>query len=422
VKLIDREWVSRAPKLARAAPFDGIRGIGVIGVMIGHSFGQDTLSFSAIVDIFFVISGFLITTLLLQEHRSTGRVDVRKFYARRSLRLLPLLYVVLVVNGVLALAAKAAGMLDGTQYTISGLVKETGAAGTYVYNVVYSIPNGAWLSHLWTLSVEEQFYLLVGVTMLVVLVRGGIGAFTWLLAGLIVAIQLSRLFLWVGPFGKVAVAVWAQRPDSLMVGMLAALVSARVPAPVSPRFRRTVGTLALAGIAGIFFAVWSGTHWLHDVLGWSVPYSPSADEINRFLDTGAWRYHGGGHYWIQWGNSLGAWSFFFITLAAFRMDDWWPNRYISWKPIVWIGGCLSYGLYVWHYVVNHFLRITIGTDPSDPLHERVAAPWWVQLGLDVLVPFAIAIPSYYWVERRALRLKDRFQVEKVAPAGLSSPR
>ena len=65
----------------------------------------------------------------------------------------------------------------------------------------------------------------VGVTMLVVLLRGGIGAFTWVLAGLIVAIQLSRLFLWVGPFGKVAVAVWAQRPDSLMIGMLAALVS-----------------------------------------------------------------------------------------------------------------------------------------------------------------------------------------------------
>ena len=94
-QVIERGWVSKAPRLRHVAPFDGIRGFGVIGVMAGHALPDATLSFSAIVDVFFVISGFLITTLLLQEHRDTGRVDVRKFYARRILRLLPALYVML---------------------------------------------------------------------------------------------------------------------------------------------------------------------------------------------------------------------------------------------------------------------------------------------------------------------------------------
>ncbi len=381
--------------------------------MLGHSFGQDSLSFSAIVDIFFVISGFLITTLLLQEHRSTGRVDLKKFYARRSLRLLPLLYVVLVVNLVAAVAAKYLGLLEGTKFSLSELATETVAAGTYVYNIVFPIPNGVWLAHLWTLSVEEQFYLLVGVTMMVVLVRGGISVFTWMLGALIVAIQLSRLLLWSGPFSGVAIATWVQRPDSLMVGMFAALVSARIAAPIHPRARRVLSGLGSLGVVGIFFAVWSGTEWLQRAIGWSVPYAPSARSLERFLASGDWRFTGSGTYWIQWGSTLGAWSFFFVTLAAFRLDNWWPNQILSWAPIVWIGGNLSYGLYAWHYVVNHFLRITIGTDPSDKYAERLAAPWWVQILLDLSVPFLLAVPSFYLVERRALRLKNRFQVEKV---------
>lgn len=128
MKLLDRDWVSKAPKLRRVPQFDGMRGIGVFGVMAGHSFGADTLSFSSIVDIFFVISGFLITTLLLQEHRSTGHVALKKFYARRSLRLLPLLYVVLLVNGIGAVIAKYSGALVGTPYLVKDLVGETAAA------------------------------------------------------------------------------------------------------------------------------------------------------------------------------------------------------------------------------------------------------------------------------------------------------
>src|SRR5690348_178850 len=121
MKVIDREWVSKAPKLRHVAPFDWIRGFGIFGVMIGHSYPLDTLSFAAIVDIFFVISGFLITSLLLQEHRGHGRIDLKKFYARRTLRLFPLLYVTLFVVAVAGVLAKVGGLLEGTPYTLSEL-------------------------------------------------------------------------------------------------------------------------------------------------------------------------------------------------------------------------------------------------------------------------------------------------------------
>ena len=92
----------------------------------------------------------------------------------------------------------------------------------------------------------------------------------------------------------------------------------------------------------------------------------------------------------------------------------------TWAPLVWIGGNLSYGLYVWHYIVNHFLRIIFGTASYDVHRERLPMPWWVQLLLDVTIPFAFAIPSYYWVERKALQLKDRFAVERVSASAASS--
>jgi len=257
MKLIDREWVSKAPKLSHVAPFDGIRGFGIFGVMIGHSYPLDTLSFAGIVDIFFVISGFLITSLLLQEQRSYGRIDLKKFYARRSLRLLPLLYVMLVVVGIAGVAAKYAGLLDGTVYTMRELAKETVAAGFYVHNVFYPLLTGPWHAHLWTLSVEEQFYLVVGIFMLVALKRGGIRVVAGILVFLVLAIQLSRGFGFTGPLKGPVLAVWLQRPDSLMVGMLCAIVNANLAGPLSERTKRILSIGGYVGIVGIFVAVWA---------------------------------------------------------------------------------------------------------------------------------------------------------------------
>lgn len=443
MKLIDREWVSKAPKLSHVAPFDGIRGIGIFGVMIGHSFPLDTLSYAGIVDIFFVISGFLITSLLLQEHRSHGRISLRKFYARRTLRLFPLLYVVLITVFVAGVISKQAGWLEGTPYTLRELTKETAASAFYVHNIVFPTLGGAWHAHLWTLSVEEQFYLIVGVFMVAALMRGGIRAVMWLLVAAIAAIQLSRGFGITGPVPELAFAVWLQRPDSLMVGMLCALLNAHLPDPMSERTRRVLKIGGWVGVVGIFTAVWASTSFARNQIGWRVPFYPgdpnylpegvtSEEVIRPLLDRASWRLELDRIYWLQWGFSLSNWSFFLITLPAFRVKEWWPNRVLSIKPIVVVGALLSYGLYVWHYPVQHFLRIATGTTDEacfangvrrvfvegcrDGDHYRTLLNPVAQLLLDVTLPFLLAVPTYFLVEKKALQLKNRFQVDKAARA------
>jgi len=427
MKLIDREWVSKAPKLSHVAPFDGIRGFGIFGVMIGHSYPLDTLSFAGIVDIFFVISGFLITSLLLQEQRSYGRIDLKKFYARRSLRLLPLLYVMLVVVGIGGLAAKYAGLLDGTVYTMRELAKETVTAGFYVHNVFYPLLTGPWHAHLWTLSVEEQFYLVVGIFMLVALKRGGIRVVAGILVFLVLAIQLSRGFGFTGPLKGPVLAVWLQRPDSLMVGMLCAIVNANLAGPLSERTKRILSIGGYVGIVGIFVAVWASTSFARNQLNIHVPFWPGdanyvADPeatVRALVDQPGWRLDlSGGPYWLQWGFSLSSWSFFLVTLPAFRVPEWGPNRLMSIKPLVMVGGLLSYGLYLWHYPVQHFTRMIVGTVETGRAgdHYRMDMNPYFQLALDIVLPFMLAVPTYFLVEKKALQLKDRFQVERAAKA------
>jgi peptidoglycan/LPS O-acetylase OafA/YrhL len=446
MKVIDREWVSKAPKLRHVAPFDGIRGIGIFGVMIGHSYPLDTLSFAGIVDIFFVISGFLITSLLLQEHRTYGRIDLKKFYARRSLRLLPLLYVTLATVGVAGLVLKATGQLKGTEYTLSGLAKESVAAGLYVHNIFYPTLAGAWHAHLWTLSVEEQFYLVVGVFMVVGLRRGWIKPVTWFLIAAVATIQLSRLFGLAGPPGvlkDVSFAVWLQRPDSLMVGMLCAIANAHLADPLSEKTKRLLKLGGWIGVVGIFTAIWASSAFARNQLGIHIPFWPGDANysthpdtvVNHLLSQPGWFVHAGRIYWEQWGFTVCSWSFFLITLPAFRVPEWFPNKILSVKPLVLIGGMLSYGLYIWHYPVQHIERILIGTKQAAcQAHNivnftncragdtyRMTINPVLQLFLDCALPFVIAIPTYFLVEKKALEIKDRFQVDRAAKAAASMP-
>ncbi|HKY14982.1 MAG TPA: acyltransferase [Microthrixaceae bacterium] len=409
--------------------FDGIRGIGIFGVMIGHSFPVDTLSFAAIVDIFFVISGFLITTLLLQEHRSHGQISLRKFYARRSLRLMPLLYVFLVLGGIAALIAKAIGLLEAP-YFLSELAKETVASAFYVHNIVYPLLGGAWYGHLWTLSVEEQFYLVIGVVMMVVLVRGGIKGITWALLAGIAAIQLSRGFGITGPFPELSFAIWLQRPDSLMIGVLGGIANAHLADPLSERTKRLLRIGGWVGVVGVFVAVWGSTSLTRNLLGWNVPFYPGDTNfvphgtdtsvvVRDLIQESGWRLHFDRIYWMQWGFTLANWSFLVITLAAFRLKpgEWFPHRIMSIKPLVVIGGLLSYGLYIWHYPVQHYLRMVVGTEETGRIgdHYRTTLNPVLQVVLDCALPFLFAVPTYFLVERKALALKDRFQVDKKAP-------
>ena len=147
------------PNNTRIIPsLDGLRGVSIFLVMLGHARGTRgfpcwipsvvTEHASLGVQIFFVISGYLITTLILDEERNTGRISLKLFYARRSIRIFPPLYFFLLFLAI----GLWTGMLELPKYNLL-------FAASYTMNFVPSRA-GAWVTgHLWSLSAEEQFYL-----------------------------------------------------------------------------------------------------------------------------------------------------------------------------------------------------------------------------------------------------------------------
>lgn len=147
--------------IAYRREIDGLRAIAVLGVVFFHATSYPKAGFVG-VDIFFVISGYLITALLLREHAETGAIDLFAFYARRVRRIFPAAtLVVLCVLGI------AASLLPPT--AIEKTANSAAAAVLFVANFFFLATTGGYfdrpageipLLHLWSLSVEEQFYLL----------------------------------------------------------------------------------------------------------------------------------------------------------------------------------------------------------------------------------------------------------------------
>src|SRR5882724_4719507 len=153
------EEIKEVPEILRPSylpSLDGFRGISILLVVIGHTCARidsSLLQFffngSLGVYVFFVISGFLITTLLLKERIKTGTISLKKFYIRRFLRIFPVaylyLFVVLILSYFLHLNVPALSILG---------------AALYLQNFSYFYEKNWYTAHYWSLSVEEQFYLI----------------------------------------------------------------------------------------------------------------------------------------------------------------------------------------------------------------------------------------------------------------------
>jgi peptidoglycan/LPS O-acetylase OafA/YrhL len=310
------------------------------------------------VDIFFVLSGFLITSLLLEEWDRTEGISFGKFYLRRALRLLPALLLLLFFVEIYALGALRGPRLLEMQRAILAVL-------FYASNW-FSIarPNGLGpLAHAWSLSIEEQFYLLWP-PLLFLLLRSRlrmplIAAGIVLLAGVA---AVHRTFLWTGPE-----SVWRiykgldTRIDELLAGCaLAAALAARC-INLNP-LRTFVRYSYLPSLAFILYLVVTPLPWhTMSTLGW-----PTVE--------------------------------FCLVIILFRLMAWEKtplHRLLQFQPLVWIGR-LSYGLYLWHF----------------PIFEKVGG--WRALGVLVIpvafaLTFSAATLSFYFVETPFLRLKSRFQ-------------
>ena len=233
-------------RLGYSRALDGVRGIAIALVVGFHAFGWPrggTLG----VDLFFVLSGFLITTLLLEEQATKKTIALRAFYARRARRLLPALFVMLTPFLLLALASAVTGTIQRQVFV--GL----GAATTFTSNIVVaahpsSVPAG--LIHLWSLAAEEQFYILWPLLLLLLLRFGGVRLAGRSLAALLVIAVLYRLELvWRGATVDRLYYGPDTHADSLLVGCMFGcyFVRGRLPSWLiaSARSRNVVGAIGL---------------------------------------------------------------------------------------------------------------------------------------------------------------------------------
>ena len=413
-------FVSRAPKLGLVTSMDGIRGMGVTMLIVGHALFAYVESWVTIIDGFFVLSGFLITTLLIQEHRSTGTIGLKAFYWRRGMRLMPsvwLFVAVWIVIGIGISIARAAGAPVPDEIPgITDILADGAAAVGYVYHLFF--PNGLYVIepdvqnqrtmwHLWTLGMEEWFYLGIAGTVLVCIKKDWIKQLGIGLAVAFVAIGVARWFAFTGFFqdDESMVAgvrmIFLQRPDSLMLGVVVAVVNAYVPEDFTKRHRKWLLALATAGLALWMLMLNLSSGAVEKLGGPYFEYLPAGpEEFNRpeMLDT---------TYWFRFGHTLGAFGFAFVMFALARYRDWWASRAWSAKWLQWMGQ-RSYTIYIWHALP--FLLIMGMTGGEDaPLSMQL-----FRLPFMAAATIGISVVVYNKVEMRVLRSKLKFTADKLS--------
>jgi peptidoglycan/LPS O-acetylase OafA/YrhL len=237
--------------LGHVPALDGVRGVAILLVLACHALAVPGGFLG--VEVFFVLSGFLITTLLLEERQAHGQIRLGRFYVRRVRRLYPALAALLAAW--LALAA-----LGLTARPLAGEAVGVLVAGTYLANAasgwLYNLPEG--LRHLWSLALEEQFYLLW--PPLLVLALGKRLGPRALLPGLLAAALLVTVVRTGLSLSGTNVALLYESPATagagILVGCAAALLRLRGLPSVFGGER--LGALGLASLAFLALLAWRG--------------------------------------------------------------------------------------------------------------------------------------------------------------------
>ena len=336
--------------------------------MGAHSFIQSLAAAGTIaLQTFFLMSGFLITVLLVREWERHGRIDIRKFYVRRALRLLPALVLFIGVSCVLV-----AWTLP--EYAKQEHYKAAIAALFYFYNwgFIYNWFYAGFLSHCWSLAVEEQFYLFWP-ALLIVLLRLPLSRL-WKLAIVASGVTASAILRAIllatpNPVPWRVLLGTDMHADSLLLGCLIGLVACWGLLPQRPHTIRIIRVLAFGSV---LFLTWH-------VFTQSGPRAPQWNPQGQGYDGQVYRV-----------IAIGC---MFLTLVT--SPPRLVLRVLEDPLIVWFGR-RSYGIYLWHLGINGYFLIRFHWP------EALIAPAGALLGV------AIGAASFRWVETPFLRLKTHF--------------
>jgi peptidoglycan/LPS O-acetylase OafA/YrhL len=342
--------------------FDGIRAIAVL-VVIGFHLGLSfVLAGDLGVDVFFVLSGFLITSLLIQEHERTGGLNFGNFYTRRILRLYPALVAVVAACGLYALVQHSSSRSDTLR----------GVPTALLYMTDWTRGLGLWhsglLEHTWSLAIEEQFYLIWPLILLIALSqrRHSYRVAAVIAGTLAAAASADRIYLWASGMPAVRYSNTLDvRVDVLMVGCALAIgvASGRLgPESTGAAVARVAAGPCLIAVLVVMMAR---------------PFTGGISAI---------------------GLPIFAVLAAVVILGTHAGPTTVVARILGTRLLVHIGR-ISYGLYLWHY------PIILVLEPH--LAHRVPRP--IMIVLLMTLSLAAAEASFWLWERRFLQIRRRFE-------------
>ncbi len=337
--------------MKRIPGLDGLRAISIALVLCGHLIG--TYSFynnlalwdhigdfaNLGVRVFFVISGYLITLLLLKEANRTGTISLKEFYVRRALRIFPASYSLILIVTI----ASVFGVVS---------LHRGDLLHAYTYTMNYSLDRSWWLGHLWSLSVEEQFYLLWPATLLILGIRKGLRAAICVVI-LVPFVRLATDYLWI-----------SQRP---LIG-------------------DTFQTIADAIATGCVLAGYKDDllqlSWFRKIIDSRLFFLIPVVALALNLKAS------GRIRWFVFETIINVLIAMCVCRVTTHTQDW-AGKLLNWQPVTYVG-VLSYSLYLWQQL---FIN-------------RNSAAWTERFPQNLILAVVAALLCHYFIERPFLKLRD----------------
>jgi len=368
----------------RIRGLDGLRAIAVLAVIAYHLWPGSVPGGFLGVDVFFVVSGFLITTLLLRRMGSGRGLGLTDFWVRRARRLLPALVLVLVVGTIAARLVEQDLLVGVRRQWLGALTFSTNWLEIAAGSSYFDQTQPELFQPFWSLAIEEQFYVfwplvLAGLALVVAALHRRDGARVMAAVVAVAAVASAALMVLTYSAGDDPTRVYYGTPThafGLLAGASLAIAATGHPRPAGTPVPPLVRALPVVGLLGLV------------VLGATL--------------------HADGTFAYQGGIALGSLAALALVVGCAYEQPAGLLRVLELRPLVWVGD-RSYGLYLWHWPMILVVGAALGDTPGSRL-------WWRTALVAVAVTFVLAHLSHRFVEMPVRREGFRAVGRRVAEA------